>query len=82
MFGVMGIWSRGLFSWFCIRFYATVEILEITGLSKTSEIFNVGSLYYLGFSGKSSWSFGDVISELWNFEENCPVLDTNLVIMY
>ena len=27
-------------------------------------------------------NFGFVISELWNFEEICPVLDTNLVIMY
>ena len=56
MFGVMGIWSRGLFSWFCIRFYVTVEMLEITGLSKNSEMFTVDSLYYLGFSGKISWS--------------------------
>ena len=39
--------------------FATVElllpkILEITGLSKNSKLFTVGSIYYLGFSGKIS----------------------------
>jgi len=27
-------------------------------------------------------NFGRVISKLWNFEENCPVLNTNYVITY
>jgi len=27
-------------------------------------------------------NFGRVISELWNFEENYPVLNTNYVIMH
>ena len=31
---------------------------------------------------RNGLNFGHVISELWNFEEICPVLDTNLVIMY
>ena len=26
--------------------------------------------------------FGGVIREVWNYEENCSVLDTNYVIMY
>jgi len=26
-------------------------------------------------------NFGGVISELWNFEENCHILDMNYVIM-
>ena len=35
-----------------------------------------------GIFWKTFMNVGCVISELWNFEEICPVLDTNLVIMY
>ena len=35
-----------------------------------------------GIVQQNFMNFGGVISELWNFEENCHVLDTNYIIMY
>ena len=82
MFGVMGIWSRGWFSWFCNCWTAAAE--NSGNHRIVQKFWNFYCRFYIlfGIFWQTFMKFGGVISELWNFEENCPVLDTNLVIMY
>lgn len=79
---IYGYLMKSMISWFCICWIATVENSGNYGIVQKFWICLLYILYIIWIFWKNFMNFGDVISKLWNFEENCPALDTNYVIMY